>query len=179
MRLFHTVLVGISTAALASCEKPIEVEKVMYQMRGLDGRTYMISGPPGKTRDEIQAEILVRAPQAGVPAPVDIGRAGTINSGAFETEKRGHYEGNIELNYGSSRYGDPLYRYRGQVEGDGYVRLRNFNGDTLRGYVDRDGSVRLRNFDGDVYRGQIDADGSMRIRDYDGSSLSGQLDSDL
>lgn len=156
-----------------------EIATVRYQMRGKDGKVYMINGPAGLSREVVKAEILKRAPQAGIPAPADIRRAGTINLDTFETEKRGPYEGDIELNYGPSRYGDPLYRYRGEVEGDGYVRLRNFNGDTLRGYVDRDGSVRLRNFDGDVYQGQIDADGSMRLKDYDGSSLSGQLESDF
>jgi hypothetical protein len=46
-----------------------EEERVVYQIRGLDGPTYTISVPPGKTRDEVWAKILARVPQAGIPTP--------------------------------------------------------------------------------------------------------------
>lgn len=88
------------------------------------------------------------------------------------------FKGRVQLNYGSSKYGDPTSRYRGEVESDGSVRLRNFDGDVMRGYVDRDGSVRLRRFDGDTYRGNVDTDGSLRLRSFDGSEMSGRIESD-
>jgi hypothetical protein len=156
-----------------------EEERVVYQIRGLDGPTYTISGPSGKTRDEFWAKILARVPQAGIPITSGTSRGDALSYEAFETERRGPYEGEITLNYGSSRYGDPLYRYRGEIDSFGYVRLRNLDGDTLRGYVYDDGSIRLTNFDGDVYRGRIDDDGSIRLKDYNGSTLSGQLDRDF
>lgn len=43
---------------------------------------------------------------------------------------------------------DPSNKYRGEIERDGSVRLRNFDGDTLRGNIDRDGYGRLRDEDG-------------------------------
>lgn len=89
------------------------------------------------------------------------------------------FKGRVQLNYGSSRYGgNPTSRYRGEVEADGSVRLRNFDGDVMRGYVDPDGSVRLRSFGGDTYRGSVDSDGSMRLRNFDGSEMSGRIEPD-
>jgi hypothetical protein len=88
------------------------------------------------------------------------------------------FKGRVQLNYGSSRYGDPTSRYRGEVESDGSVRLRNFDGDVMRGYVDPDGSVRLRSYGGDTYRGSVDSDGSMRLRNFDGSEMSGRIEPD-
>ena len=44
-------------------------------------------------------------------------------------------------------------RYRGEVEDDGYTRLRNpSSGDTLRGYIDEDGYGSLRDSDGNRIR---------------------------
>jgi len=38
-----------------------------YTMTGLDGKVYAVEGPPGLSREYVQAEILKRAPQAGTP----------------------------------------------------------------------------------------------------------------
>ena len=38
-----------------------------YAMTGLDGKVYTVEGPPGLSREFVQAEILKRAPQAGTP----------------------------------------------------------------------------------------------------------------
>ena len=44
-------------------------------------------------------------------------------------------------------------RYRGEIEDDGYTRLRNpYTGDTLRGYIDQDGYGRLRDSKGNTLR---------------------------
>lgn len=43
-------------------------------------------------------------------------------------------------------------KYRGEVERDGSVRAKNWNGDTLRGTIEPDGYGRLRDQDGNTYR---------------------------
>ena len=43
-------------------------------------------------------------------------------------------------------------KYRGEIDSDGSVRMRNANGDTLRGTIDSDGDGRLRDKDGNTYR---------------------------
>lgn len=103
---------------------------------------------------------------------------GRISSSSEHNPSEPPFKGRVQINYGSSRYGDPNSRYRGEIEGDGYVRLRNYEGDVMRGYVDPDGSVRLRNFDGDTYRGNVDSDGSMRLRNFDGTEMSGRIEPD-
>ena len=47
---------------------------------------------------------------------------------------------------------DPSKRFRGEIESDGTVRMRNLNGDRLRGEIDSDGYGRLRDQDGNTYR---------------------------
>jgi hypothetical protein len=47
---------------------------------------------------------------------------------------------------------DPSSRYRGEIESDGSVRMRNSNGDTLRGTIDSDGYGKLRDQNGNVIR---------------------------
>ena len=47
---------------------------------------------------------------------------------------------------------DPSNRFRGEIETDGTVRMRNLNGDRLRGEIDSDGYGRLRDQDGNTYR---------------------------
>lgn len=61
-------------------------------------------------------------------------------SGNTEIEMRGQFDLN------------PANKYRGEIDSDGYVRMRNFNGDTLRGYIDSDGYGRLRDQNGNSYR---------------------------
>lgn len=165
--------------AATGCEKSAshkaEAKKtVTYQAQGPDGQIYTLQGPEGLPRETVLAEIRRRAILANAQN-IPVG-CGDDCDPEPQDEGRNPYRGDVQLNYGTSRYGDPTYRYRGEIEDDGYVRMRNLNGDTLRGYVESDGSVRLRNFDGETYRGQIENDGSMKLRDYDGSTLSGQVD---
>lgn len=47
---------------------------------------------------------------------------------------------------------DPSNKYRGEIDSDGSVRMRNMNGDRLRGTIDSDGYGRLRDQDGNTYR---------------------------
>lgn len=47
---------------------------------------------------------------------------------------------------------NPSNKYRGEIESDGSVRMRNYNGDSLRGTVDSDGYGKLRDQDGNTYR---------------------------
>lgn len=47
---------------------------------------------------------------------------------------------------------DPSNKFRGEIESDGTVRMRNLNGDRLRGEIDSDGYGRLRDQDGNTYR---------------------------
>ncbi len=47
---------------------------------------------------------------------------------------------------------DPSNKFRGEIESDGSVRMRNYNGDRLRGEIDSDGYGKLRDQDGNTYR---------------------------
>lgn len=47
---------------------------------------------------------------------------------------------------------NPSNKFRGTVENDGYVRARDYNGNTLRGYVDQDGYGTLRDQNGNSHR---------------------------
>ena len=47
---------------------------------------------------------------------------------------------------------DPANKYRGEIDSDGSVRMRNMNGDRLRGTIDSDGYGRLRDQDGNTYK---------------------------
>lgn len=179
MKLGHLsfALIALVLGA-AGCGQPSsqqsEKKLVTYKAQGPDGKIYSIRGPEGLPREVVLAEIKRRAALLNSQNST-VGCAEDCDA-SYRDERRNPYQGDVQLNYGNSRYGDPTYRYRGEVESDGYVRVRNLNGDTLRGYVESDGSVRLRNYDGDTYRGQVDSDGSMKLRDYDGSTLSGQID---
>jgi hypothetical protein len=65
---------------------------------------------------------------------------GTSSSGSTDIEMRKKYD-----------Y-DPSSKYRGEIESDGSVRMRNYDGDRLRGNIDSDGYGRLRDQDGNTYR---------------------------
>jgi hypothetical protein len=56
----------------------------------------------------------------------------------IEMRKRGNY--------------DPANKYQGTVDKWGDVRLRNWNGDTVRGNIDKDGYGTLRDQDGTTWR---------------------------
>jgi len=47
---------------------------------------------------------------------------------------------------------DSSNKYRGAIDNDGSVRMRNWNGDTIRGHIDNDGYGRLRDQDGNTWR---------------------------
>ena len=47
---------------------------------------------------------------------------------------------------------DPSNKFRGEIESDGSVRMKNYNGDRLRGEIDKDGYGTLRDQDGNTYR---------------------------
>ncbi|GMV69207.1 MAG: hypothetical protein AMXMBFR76_16460 [Pseudomonadota bacterium] len=47
---------------------------------------------------------------------------------------------------------DPSSKYRGEIDSDGSIRMKNMNGDILRGTIDSDGYGRLRDQDGNTYR---------------------------
>lgn len=47
---------------------------------------------------------------------------------------------------------DPTNKYKGEIESDGSVRMRNIDGDRLRGTIDSYGYGSLRDEDGNIYR---------------------------
>lgn len=47
---------------------------------------------------------------------------------------------------------DPSEKFRGTIDSDGSVRMKNYNGDRLRGTIDSDGYGRLRDQDGNTWR---------------------------
>lgn len=47
---------------------------------------------------------------------------------------------------------DSSNKFRGEIESDGSVRMRNSNGERLRGEIDSDGYGKLRDQDGNTYR---------------------------
>lgn len=51
---------------------------------------------------------------------------------------------------------DPAHRYRGEIESDGSVRMKNMEGHRLRGSIDSDGYGKLRDEDGNTIRVQPD-----------------------
>lgn len=65
---------------------------------------------------------------------------GSSIGGSTEIEVRKKYDYN------------PSNKYRGEIDSDGSVRMRNMDGDRLRGNIDSDGYGRLRDQDGNTYR---------------------------
>jgi hypothetical protein len=60
--------------------------------------------------------------------------------------------GSMEIEMRKKYDYDPLNRYRGEIESDGSVRMRNMYGDVLRGTIDSDGYGTLHNMHGNIYR---------------------------
>ncbi|RLG30592.1 hypothetical protein DRN98_07235 [Methanosarcinales archaeon] len=76
-----------------------------------------------------------------ISAPALAGERWIIEGSGDDVQLRPQYD------YDYSR------RYKGYIEDDGYIRLRNpYTGDTLRGYIDEDGYGRLRDFNGNTWR---------------------------
>lgn len=65
---------------------------------------------------------------------------GSSSSGSTDIEMRKKYD-----------Y-DPSNKFRGEMDTDGTVRMRNSNGDRLRGEIDSDGYGKLRDQNGNTYR---------------------------
>ncbi len=61
-------------------------------------------------------------------------------------------EGSTEIEMRKKHDYDPSNKFRGEVERDGSVRMRNYNGNRLRGTIDSDGYGKLRDQDGNTYR---------------------------
>lgn len=76
-----------------------------------------------------------------ITAPAFAGERWIIEGSGDDVRMRPQYD------YDYSR------RYKGEIEDDGYTRLRNpYTGDTARGYIDEDGYGRLRDSEGNTWR---------------------------
>ncbi|MCX8048705.1 MAG: hypothetical protein N3A55_03460 [Methylohalobius sp.] len=76
-----------------------------------------------------------------ITAPAFAGERWIIEGSDDEVRMRPQYD------YDYSR------RYMGEIEDNGYTRLRNpYTGDILRGYIDEDGYGRLRDYNGNTWR---------------------------
>ncbi len=64
----------------------------------------------------------------------------------------GRYGGLTDIEIKQKYNHDPSAKYRGTIENDGSVRMRNWNGDRLRGHIDKDGYGKLRDQTGNEYR---------------------------
>jgi hypothetical protein len=64
----------------------------------------------------------------------------------------GRYTGSTDIEMRKKYDYDPSNRFRGTIENDGSVRMRDYNGNTVRGNIDSDGYGRLRDQDGNTYR---------------------------
>jgi hypothetical protein len=62
------------------------------------------------------------------------------------------YGGSTDVEMGKKYDYDPSNKYRGEIDNDGSVRMKNYNGDRLRGTIDSDGYGKLRDQDGNTYR---------------------------
>ncbi|MBU5612870.1 hypothetical protein [Geomonas azotofigens] len=62
------------------------------------------------------------------------------------------YGGSREIEMKNKYDYDPSNKYRGEIESDGTVRMKNYNGDRLRGTIDNDGYGTLRDQNGNTYR---------------------------
>lgn len=60
--------------------------------------------------------------------------------------------GSTEIEMRNRNDPDPSSKYRGEIDRDGSVRMKNLDGDRLRGNVDSDGYGKLRDQDGNAYR---------------------------
>lgn len=64
----------------------------------------------------------------------------------------GRYSGSTDIEMRKKYDHDPSNKFRGTIENDGSVRMRDYNGNTLRGNIESDGYGRLRDQDGNTYR---------------------------
>lgn len=83
--------------------------------------------------------------QSGVAAQSD---QYTIDTDPYDTGGTGSRSVEMKKKYDY----DYSSKYRGEIEEDGSVRMRNLDGDRLRGYIDEDGYGRLRDDEGNIYR---------------------------
>lgn len=62
------------------------------------------------------------------------------------------YGGSTEIEMKKKYDYDPSTKYKGEIDNDGSVRMKNNNGDRLRGTIDSDGYGKLRDQDGNTYK---------------------------
>jgi hypothetical protein len=70
----------------------------------------------------------------------------------IEVDPRSNPDGSRDIEMRDRYNSGSSSRFRGEIESDGSVRMRNSQGDRLRGEIDSDGYGRLRDQDGNVYR---------------------------
>lgn len=62
------------------------------------------------------------------------------------------FDGSTDIEMRQKYDYDPSSKFRGTIDSDGSVRMRNYNGDQLRGTIDSDGYGRLRDQNGNTWR---------------------------
>jgi hypothetical protein len=70
----------------------------------------------------------------------------------YEIEQNPYGSDSSEIQMRQKYNYDPSDRYRGNIDNDGYTRMRDLNGNTLRGYIEDDGYGKLRDQNGNTYR---------------------------
>ena len=64
----------------------------------------------------------------------------------------GRYSGSTDIEMRKKYDYNPSSKFRGTIEDDGSVRMRDYNGNALRGSIDNDGYGKLRDQEGNTYR---------------------------
>lgn len=76
-----------------------------------------------------------------------------ITTPLYSDDSQSTYQGSNQVELRPRDDSDPMARYRGQVQPDGYTTVRNpETGERLKGYIGDDGFGRLRDSDGNVVR---------------------------
>ncbi len=70
----------------------------------------------------------------------------------YDIERNPYGSDNSEIQMRQKYNYNPSDRYRGNIDNDGYTRMRDLNGNTIRGYIEGDGYGKLRDQDGNIYR---------------------------
>jgi len=105
-------------------------------MTGKDGNTYQITGPAGLDAKAVQAEILKRAPQAGVPKKENAGFFGSLFEGAQTSglaDEAAAYAANQndETRRALIKAGESKYRQVGFGEGENFEAFKQLAGGSL------------------------------------------------
>ena len=70
----------------------------------------------------------------------------------IEVDPRSNPDGSRDVDMKDRYNSDSSSRFRGEIESDGSVKMRNRQGDRLRGEIDSEGYGRLRDQHGNVYK---------------------------